>query len=164
MPEHYDEIPFKSPFSMADVVPTGGPSLDSGGGFGNSALGGILAGAMGGLGAGAARPNTSSESRHNDMLDRLTGHLATNPFDNAHEAANLDLRKELAQRKGVAGLIDPNTFSKLGSTNENILGVNLTPEDIAAMTQEKYQKEGSGLLGQILQGVLGGAASFIPGL
>jgi hypothetical protein len=74
------------------------------------------------------------------------------------------LRKVLAQRKGVAGLIDPNTFSKLGSTNENILGVNTTPEQIAAMLQDQYQDEGGGILGKILGGVLGVGSKFIPGL
>jgi hypothetical protein len=119
---------------------------------------------MQGAGAGIANPDMSPEKRGNNMLDKLTGHLAVNPFDNATDAASLDLRKVLAQRKGVAGLIDPNTFSKLGSTNENILGVNTTPADIVAQLQDQYQDEGGGgLLRKILGGmIMGGSAIAAP--
>jgi hypothetical protein len=154
------------PYNEEGTIDFTGPLPEQGGGGygGNSLLGGMLAGVMGGAGQAAGNPNTSEAGRHNDMLSSLTQGLAMNPFRNAEDAAGLDLKKVLAQRKGVAGLIDPNTFSKLGSTNPSILGVNQDPADIAETYRGNLEDEGSGLLGKILQGALGIGAKFIPGL
>jgi hypothetical protein len=88
---------------------------------------------LGGGGGGGKSPG----DRRNDLRDTLNQFLAVNPFKNAEDTAQHDLRKVRGESLGLKGNIGEQAWNAMGSSNPNIVGVNKTIEDYVGRGTEE---------------------------
>jgi hypothetical protein len=118
----------------------------------------MVGGLFQGGGQNEANRNIQTE---NALRGSLAGFQAKNPFSISGKAAKGDIAK--AYGGSIGSLIDQKTYDQIGSSNENLLGINKSIDDIvkqAGFKEEKGKPFWKKLLGAVAPIAI---QAFLPG-
>jgi hypothetical protein len=102
-------------------------------------MGGMVGGVLSDIFGGQAKTQAANAGTENAFRGRLAGQMASDPHRIAKSAASGDIGKSFLGDIG-AEMIDQKTYDQLGSSNENLLGINKTIDDFVGQAGFKEIK------------------------